>query len=79
MLLLEPKWDTDGQSWEECGLPVYVLCVNVPPDYIDEELLSDALSDTFGYCHYGFNKTIVGNRHVLPSNAALMFIQGCNS
>ena len=70
-LLLEPKWDTDGQSWDDCGLPVYVLCVNVPPDYIDEEL-SDALSDTFGYCHFGFGITKIGNKASIPNNTALM-------
>mgnify|MGYP000016931647 CR=1 FL=1 len=41
------EWDTDG---EKVDIPdsVYVR-VN------DDEELSDALSDHFGFCHFGFN------------------------
>lgn len=46
------KWDTDGATFKECGLPRSVVI----PDTIsnDEEEISDWLSDTFGFCHNGF-------------------------
>lgn len=44
------KWDTDGASLKECGLPTSVIV----PFYMDEDEVSDWLSDTFGFCHDGF-------------------------
>ena len=39
-------WDTDGYTLEECGLP---SIVEVPSD-IEEEDISDWLSDEYGFC-----------------------------
>lgn len=44
------KWDTDGATYKECGLPTSVIV----PFYMDENEVSDWLSDTFGFCHDGF-------------------------
>jgi len=56
VLKLEPhraysiKWDTDGATLKECGLPSMV----VVPYCKDEDEVSDWLSDVYGYCHDGF-------------------------
>ena len=47
---VEVEWDTDGESLEDCGLP---KIVQVPND-VDEECVSDWLSDRYGYCVYGW-------------------------
>jgi hypothetical protein len=52
-LLLNVKWDTDFVPYEDCGLSGLVLVINTP-DTPDENVLSDLLSDTFGYCHGGY-------------------------
>ena len=44
------KWDTDG---EEVNLPNEIEI----PDWVDKEdddEISDYLSDTTGFCHFGF-------------------------
>ena len=46
------KWDTDGATYKECGLPRSVVIPGEVGDSDDE--ISDWLSDTFGYCHFGF-------------------------
>jgi hypothetical protein len=44
------KWDTDGASLKECGLP---SSVTVP--YVkDVEEVGDWLTGVYGYCHDGF-------------------------
>lgn len=40
------KWDTDGYSAKELGLPKEVEL----PDDLDEEDVADWLSDTYGWC-----------------------------
>ena len=46
------KWDTDGATFKECGLPRSVV---IPDSVSDvEEEISDWLSDTYGFCHNGF-------------------------
>jgi hypothetical protein len=56
-LLLKVDWDTDGESLKACNLPRYILVFNAPTDNDDEDYLSqelsDAVSDTFGFCHFG--------------------------
>lgn len=44
------KWDTDGASLSECGLPSSVIV----PYLKDEDAVSCWLSDVYGYCHDGF-------------------------
>lgn len=44
------KWDTDGATYKECGLPRSVIV----PYYMDEDDVADWLSDTYGFCHDGF-------------------------
>ena len=43
-------WDTDGDTSIEATLPKEVEI----PDEIEEDDVADYLSDTFGYCLYGF-------------------------
>lgn len=50
---VEVEWDTDGESLEDCGLP---KIVQVPND-VDEECISDWLSDEYGYCVWGWTYT----------------------
>lgn len=52
------KWDielrydetTYDEALENCGLPTEVEI----PDNVDEEDISDWLSDEYGFCHAGF-------------------------
>lgn len=62
MLLENIEWDCDGMKpVEDCNLPLNVLAINVPPggpggmseDEV-ESYLSELLSETYGFCHYGF-------------------------
>jgi hypothetical protein len=46
------KWDTDGASFAECGLPRG--SVILPYGMTSGEDISDWLSEKFGYCHAGF-------------------------
>ena len=56
-------WDTDG---EEVDLPTELLLGNELPDEVMEDYsqgytdeLADYLSDTYGFCLYGFRTEIV--------------------
>ncbi len=53
--LVEVKWDTSDGDWNplpgELDLPEIVT---IPGD-IDEDDISDYLSDRWGYCHFGWN------------------------
>ena len=53
--LVEVEWDTSDGDWNplpgELDLPEIVI---VPGD-IDEDDISDYLSDRWGYCHFGWN------------------------
>ncbi len=44
------KWDTDGATLKECGLPRSVV---IPDDVADDEA-GDWLSDEYGFCHDGY-------------------------
>jgi len=53
--LVEVKWDTNDDLgiWHDpldIGLPEIVTV----PDHIDENDISDYLSDRWGYCHFGW-------------------------
>lgn len=43
------NWDTDGERIT--GLPTEV---DIPEEITDEDDVADYLSDTFGYCVFGF-------------------------
>lgn len=45
------KWDIDGEYPIPAILPT---TVNIPEGMIDEDEISDWLSDEFGFCHNGF-------------------------
>ncbi len=46
------KWDTDGDMKLFCELPTEI---EIPEGMIDEEEISDYLSDETGFCHEGFD------------------------
>lgn len=48
MKAINIEWDTDG---EDITLPTEI---EIPMGMIDEDEISDYLSDTTGYCHFGF-------------------------
>ena len=70
-------WDTDGFSYKECGLPATLrgslIKWNVEAeneedcDTIAIDCTSDWLSDTFGYCHNGWDGGVI-DRTVLPDD-----------
>lgn len=45
------QWDTDGDFEILNNLPTEM---EIPEGMTDEEEISDYLSDTIGFCHYGF-------------------------
>ena len=53
--LVEVCWDTSDGHWSplpgDLDLPVIVSV----PDNIEEDDISDYLSDKWGYCHFGWN------------------------
>lgn len=51
------KWDTDGATLKECGLPTSTIV----PFGMDDDEVSDWLSDKFGYCHAGFSTNFADN------------------
>lgn len=51
------KWDTDGASLKECGLPRG--SVVLPYGMTSGEDIGDWLSEKFGYCHAGFKTNFV--------------------
>lgn len=44
------KWDTDGATLKECGLPRSVVI----PDNVADDEVGDWLSDEYGFCHDGY-------------------------
>lgn len=48
------QWDTDGEDVE---LPSEIL---IPDDMIDEDEISDYLSEQTGFCHKGFSIDMSG-------------------
>jgi len=49
------KWDTDGMNPAKLGLPTKTV-IDLPADKdpCPDDDLSNALSDQYGYCHFGF-------------------------
>lgn len=63
ILFKNVQWDTDGASLKSCGLKKkFEADIDIDKN-IDvselEDILSDWLSDEFGYCHCGFDYQIV--------------------
>lgn len=54
MLATEIKWDTDGDTEALASLPTEVEIPQDIADQDDDDAISDWLSDTFGFCHFGF-------------------------
>ena len=55
MLATEIKWDTDGDTEALVSLPTEVEIPQDIADLDDDDAISDWLSDTFGFCHFGFS------------------------
>ena len=53
------KWDTDGASLKSCGLKKNFTADITELDDKLADFLADWLSDTYGFCHDGFNFEIV--------------------
>lgn len=51
MKAINIKWDTDGNIEVLNNLPTEM---EIPEDMTDEDEISDYLSNTTGFCHYGF-------------------------
>ena len=58
-------WDTDGETFENCGLKEnFVNNVDIDFDFNTSDdgiadMLSDWLSDNYGFCHNGFEYEII--------------------
>lgn len=73
-------WDTDGYSYKSCGIPAtlggQLVVWDVEGDSeedCDEEafdLTADWLSDTYGFCHNGFQGKVAW-REALPPEAEI--------
>ena len=55
ILIHDIEWDDEGQGLDECRLPSNVLLLADTP--IEEDDVSEYLSEAFGFCHYGYNFT----------------------
>ena len=54
MFATKIQWDTDGDTEALASLPTEVEIPQNIADQDDDDAISDWLSDTFGYCHFGF-------------------------
>ena len=57
------KWDTDGDAKVFNGLPEQMF---IPKELVDNDVISDYLSDEIGYCHAGFKIGIMFRGSILP-------------
>lgn len=57
------KWDTDGDAKVFNGLPERMF---IPKELVDNDVISDYLSDEIGYCHAGFKIGIMFRGSILP-------------
>lgn len=55
MLATKIKWDTDDDAEVLASLPTEVEIPQDIADTDDDDAISDWLSDTFGFCHFGFS------------------------
>ena len=51
MKVFNIKWDTDGDDEILKDLPTEI---EIPDGMVDEEEISDYVSDQTGFCHFGF-------------------------
>lgn len=51
MKAINIEWDTDGDMELLKQLPTEI---EIPEEIVDEDEISDYLSDQTGFCHYGF-------------------------
>lgn len=59
ILIKNIDWDTEGETRQACALPAEVLVVDVPEDLDLEDsevqdILSNELSEAFGFAHGGY-------------------------
>jgi|694.fasta_scaffold03312_25 hypothetical protein len=63
ILITKIKWDTEGMDAViDCNLPTTILVVNLPENVEGEEydeLLSNRISDVYGFCHYGYTAEVL--------------------
>ena len=59
----EIKWDTDGDQEMLDGLPKEI---RIPDGMVDNEEISDYLSDETGFCHAGFKLGIMFRGKIMP-------------
>ena len=57
------KWDTDGDAKAFDGLPERMF---IPKELVDNDVISDYLSDEIGYCHAGFKIGIMFRGKIMP-------------
>ena len=54
------QWDTDGDKETLKVLPTkYTFQFDISEDEIDDDFVSDYISDLTGYCHFGFEYEII--------------------
>lgn len=54
------QWDTDGDKETLKVLPAkYTFKFDMSEDEIDDDFVSDYISDLTGYCHFGFKYEII--------------------
>jgi len=57
------KWDTDGDAKVFDGLPERMF---IPKELVDNDMISDYLSDEIGFCHTGFKLGIMFRGKIMP-------------
>lgn len=71
------EWDTDGEDIEDLDLPesiVLSVALEKGDDRdVAEDYISDYLSDTFGYCHFGFSLEEIDRDHFTYTNTRKTF------
>ena len=53
--LVEVCWDTSDGDWSPLPGDLDLPVIGSVPDNIEEDDISDYLSDKWGYCHFGWN------------------------
>lgn len=51
LIAYDIRWDTDGDDPLNLKLPTEV---EIPEESWDDDRISDYISDTYGFCHYGY-------------------------
>ena len=72
-------WDTDGKSLKSCGLKKnFIVNANIDNNFLStdsdiDDMLSDWLSDEYGYCHNGFEYEIIPAKVIMSDKAIKTF------